>query len=194
MLQSSSTHLALDLIATRDIMPGEELFLDYGEAWERAWEQHVRDWKPYHNAASYRSAWEFNQEHSDDWLRTSEEQQTNPYPDNLAIRCHSSLLESKRHEWNQQELWDWDESGEMGIPCGVRHRNDPNNTYTVELVLSSDDSYWSSIETLKHVPRRWIHFFEQPYSTDLHLPTAFRQPMGIPEELMPEVWKNINKQ
>jgi len=38
MLQRSLTHSALDFIATRDIMPGDEQFLDYGEAWwERAW-------------------------------------------------------------------------------------------------------------------------------------------------------------
>jgi hypothetical protein len=36
MLQRSLTHSALDCIATRDIMLGNELFLNYGEAWERA--------------------------------------------------------------------------------------------------------------------------------------------------------------
>lgn len=38
--------LSLEIYALRDIAPGEEIFMDYGEAWEQAWEKHVQEWKP----------------------------------------------------------------------------------------------------------------------------------------------------
>lgn len=37
--------LSLEVIATRDIMPGDEIFLDYGLEWEAAWNQHVHSWE-----------------------------------------------------------------------------------------------------------------------------------------------------
>jgi len=38
--------LSMEIIALRDIAPGEEVFLDYGTEWEDAWEKHVATWKP----------------------------------------------------------------------------------------------------------------------------------------------------
>lgn len=38
--------LSLDIIATRDIEPGEELYIDYGQKWEEAWDQHLYNWSP----------------------------------------------------------------------------------------------------------------------------------------------------
>jgi hypothetical protein len=36
--------LAFEVVAIRDIQPGEEIFMDYGSAWEKAWNQHVANW------------------------------------------------------------------------------------------------------------------------------------------------------
>ena len=36
----------MDVVATRDIQPDEEVFIDYGEEWEVAWGDHVQNWKP----------------------------------------------------------------------------------------------------------------------------------------------------
>jgi hypothetical protein len=38
--------LAFEIIALRDIAPGEEVFMDYGVEWERAWASHVTNWSP----------------------------------------------------------------------------------------------------------------------------------------------------
>lgn len=56
--------LAFELIATRDIRPGEEIVLDYGDEWEAAWQEHVATWKPPPppwGSKSYVTADEFNQ-------------------------------------------------------------------------------------------------------------------------------------
>ena len=56
MHKYESAVLAMEVVALRDIHPHEELFLDYGEEWESAWLQHVRDWQPANGASSYISA------------------------------------------------------------------------------------------------------------------------------------------
>jgi hypothetical protein len=37
--------LIVDVIATKDIQPDDEIFIDYGEEWEKAWNSHVQNWK-----------------------------------------------------------------------------------------------------------------------------------------------------
>jgi hypothetical protein len=36
----------MELVALRDIESGEELFLDYGDDWERSWQHHLETWQP----------------------------------------------------------------------------------------------------------------------------------------------------
>lgn len=38
--------LAFEIVALRDILPNEEVFIDYGVEWEQAWAQHRASWKP----------------------------------------------------------------------------------------------------------------------------------------------------
>jgi hypothetical protein len=38
--------VSMEIVALRDIEPGEEVYMDYGEDWETAWEQHVANYKP----------------------------------------------------------------------------------------------------------------------------------------------------
>ncbi|KAL7564582.1 hypothetical protein ACA910_017928 [Epithemia clementina (nom. ined.)] len=53
--------LSFEIYALRDIAPGEEVFIDYGEAWEQAWEEHVRQWKPRSVPKNWISAKEANE-------------------------------------------------------------------------------------------------------------------------------------
>lgn len=36
--------LSMEIVALRDIKEGEEIFIDYGEKWEKAWLDHVQNW------------------------------------------------------------------------------------------------------------------------------------------------------
>jgi hypothetical protein len=44
------------------------------------------------------------------------------------------------------------------------------------------------------VPRHTIAFSDRPYTTDMHLPNAFRHPMMIPDDIFPEAWRNAKHQ
>lgn len=53
--------LVIDFIAIRDIQPGEEILIDYGDEWEMAWKRHVSTWQPPVGAEDYIMAAELNE-------------------------------------------------------------------------------------------------------------------------------------
>ena len=106
MMGDHQTRLAMDYVALRTIHEGEELFLDYGSEWEDKWQtlsqQHAayftndnnKNNKENHNALyDYISAREYNRQHGEESVRTTQEQMNDPYPSNLSLRCHHSLHE-----------------------------------------------------------------------------------------------------
>jgi hypothetical protein len=61
-LAKESEHgLTFEIVALRDIQPGEEVFMDYGTEWEEAWEKHVANWKPPDAMESFVAAKEANE-------------------------------------------------------------------------------------------------------------------------------------
>lgn len=38
-----------------------------------------------------------------------------------------------------------------------------------------------------------IHYFVKPFASDQQLPGAFRYPLGMPDGMFPEQWKNLKK-
>ena len=42
---TGSAQMTVDFVATKDIEKGEEIFMDYGQAWETAWTTHLENWK-----------------------------------------------------------------------------------------------------------------------------------------------------
>ncbi|KAL7569880.1 hypothetical protein ACA910_008547 [Epithemia clementina (nom. ined.)] len=63
--------LGMEIVALRDIEPGEEVFFDYGEEWEQAWQSHVQAWQPERpdEVESYFSIAEANNESPDKPLK-----------------------------------------------------------------------------------------------------------------------------
>lgn len=45
-IKNGQRGLSLEIVALRSIEQDEEIFIDYGEAWEQAWKQHIAKWKP----------------------------------------------------------------------------------------------------------------------------------------------------
>ncbi|KAL3791425.1 hypothetical protein ACHAW5_005799 [Stephanodiscus triporus] len=92
-MRSSPEGLALEMFALRDIRPNEEVLLDYGPVWRRAWDAHVRRWYddlPPSGAGTaggddYTPAYVMDDAVS--ILRTAEEQAKFPYPDNVFTAC-----------------------------------------------------------------------------------------------------------
>ena len=183
-------NLALDYVATKDIQQGDELFLDYGDEWENAWIAHSEHWEQEyvgHRWKNYISAFEYNQEHVNDPVRTDEEQKENPYPDNLQIRCHAGLwFNAKNSSEYEQLVWKGDN---LGFPCRIFRRNDMDQTYGVIVIFRETEQ----VLRRSGVPRTAITFADLPYSTDMHLEGTFRHPLMLPDHLIPNAWRNVEK-
>lgn len=97
--------LLLEFIALRDIQPGEEVLINYGDEWQKAWDEHVSNWeaippeKDYNNLTlwttpaktnsgktGYTRAEVFNND-KETPLKTMQEQITDPYPHGVPIYC-----------------------------------------------------------------------------------------------------------
>ena len=102
------TGLMLEFVATRDILEGEEIFIDYGDRWQTAWDQHVKDWTPVDPSKDYNNythCTKLSTENTEKTLykraetfkiegipiRTIEEQEINPYPRNVVTKCRVDL-------------------------------------------------------------------------------------------------------
>jgi hypothetical protein len=187
-----SPGLFIDLVATRDIAPGEEILMDYGRRWEDAWIQHVEEFFSVDRSgwSHQRSALDLNAHPQDSQIRTVAEQSTNPYPSNVDLRCHgfvSDMTRSVLAVENVDRLWD---TKMRGLPCRVtdRVKTESNQTsYTLEFDLE-DYTY-----TRTGVWRPYLKFFDRPYSTNVHLERAFRQPIGFPDHLFPGPWRNLKQ-
>jgi hypothetical protein len=184
--------LVLEVVASRDIQPNEELFFDYGADWEEAWKAHVKTWKPVKGDGYVYPA------HMDETapLRTVEEQKTDPYPSNLRTMCATpdwDRKESNTITWSEPE-WQWPEGN---LDCNILKREQGGHgdfVYTVEVLFENNPGYDPTVKDedryidLK-VPRRAIRFVDQAYSGDEHLSGVFRHPMGFPDKLFPKPWR-----
>ena len=180
--------LGWDYVALRDINKGEELFIDYGDEWEAAWHKHVDTWQSVPHD-DYDPAIEWNRRLETDDLRTTLEQTKDPYPENLEIRCHDSIrysaFETEQYETTFWELWGQEYGG---LPCSIVTRTnvDGNTVYAVNVKLGG-----GIIKRISNVDRKMMAFRDNPYSTDVNLPNAFRQEAFIPDYMVPKIWKNL---
>jgi hypothetical protein len=191
--------LAFDYIALRDIEKDEELFMDYGDSFEAAWQNHVANYKPPPEWNKFVDGMSINVRYHGFRVKTEEEQNTNPYPEHLQIRVHGGL-EKNLDLKDDQYLWT---VKDYGNPARIleRHVSATEHSYTLEMGIIPKENYKdkntrdreANLTWVRRgrVPRHAILFFDKPGYTDMHLPGAFRHRIGIPDEIFPEQWQNI---
>lgn len=164
--------LSLEYIATRNVYPGEELFLNYGPEWEAAWDRHIQNWRP-------QTEWFIHpsQVNKNEPIRTVQELRYDPYPPNLFLHCASSHVLDADDETNiyvpHATTVEW-------VPCDVISRN--AWVYQVQFAESGI--------VVDQVPHNAIVFETLVAKSDWALAEAFRHEMTLPDELIPEVWKD----
>jgi hypothetical protein len=203
----ASPGLFIDLVATRDILPGEEILMDYGPEWEAAWQEHMKNWNSNMYSKDYQSARDWNKKNGETVLRTDAEQEVVPYPSHMELRC----LEQIGHNTNMKHteaasLWTLSESG---VPCYILERREAmesdqyvenDHYYKVRFTpkvwneateyYEQGDVWYESEWTVRGA----LYFVDRPYSTDLLLEDAFRHPIGFPDALLPDAWRNAEEE
>lgn len=127
--------LGMEVVATRDIAPDEELYLDYGDEWEEAWQTHVREWEPLEGSEDYVSAVDLNTrpEHvSKPIPNTYGTNENSPFPKNVRLTMNAAWkdkqLRQKKGDDGITELMMWDDFDYLPVEFIVR-TGSPQNRY-----------------------------------------------------------------
>ena len=214
--------LMLELVALRDIGRGEEVLMDYGDRWERAWERHQAGWTPAPDAPSYTPSYVMDDVAQ--VVRTEDEQRDFPYGDNLITSCfyrysdHASAaragggegpppasaqagdrVETTAVRWEMTRgIFDLNHLR----PCSIMRRHQtPDGRHHLYTVLirnryglgKEERIPRGAMHVVNHVPRHAIRFSDKLYTTDQHLPSAFRHEIALPEGTFPEAWLDLEE-
>jgi hypothetical protein len=187
--------LFLEFVALRDISPGEEIFIDYGDEWIEAWEKHEREWKPKPQDVTYMTLAEFSRRHGGQAVRTPSEQLSNPYPDNLQTACFF-VADSHFRADNDETVWA-NERFDCLRPCDIEERfgTGRDTHYTAKVYpmdIAKEPVNCGSIPKegvrVTHIPVAGVGLADRPYTTDTFLESAFRHYIGVPDGLFPTAW------
>ena len=202
--------LVLEYYALREIAEDEEITINYGQEWEQAWKRHTEEWTKPVDAENYVSAEELNAQ-DPPVIKTVEEQKEDPYPHSIVTSCYYEFVNDKSYEVDEsgtyadrreQTVWIKNFVGlDVSVPdylflrpCRIIERS-MNNDYKVQ-ILNYDHQHRDQVipDTymliVKDMPRDALTFSDFAYSTDQHLPQAFRHEMILPDELFPNAWRN----
>jgi hypothetical protein len=204
LMRMPHTGLIMEFVATRVILPGEEILIDYGNRWEQAWNDHVRSWKPDALYSDYSPAWKLNDYTMP--VRTKDEQLSNPYPRNVIMLCYVGALDADQpgELGNGQLVYKWTFDKDLyhttinAFPCEILERAG-EYIDTANSIRPDAERYkvraWRLEElpwTVTHVPRRAIEFFDAKDKSELHLRNAFRHEMDLPDDMLPLAWINMD--
>lgn len=211
---SQNAQLSFDFIATRDIRPGEEIFLDYGNEWQRAWTKHVNDWSPTVGSQGYVSAIDMNKDAEERHfvLRTSKEQESDPYPSNIQTLCRYRVAQkdkAKKYEpKTETKIWDASHAKAKFQPCEILSKHATRKDeylYEIRILerngrlgIYGKDSKIPGVPKgqkvfVKSIPRKAIEFGDKMYSTDTLLPNAFRHEIVVSDDIWPESWNDLHQ-
>jgi hypothetical protein len=196
--------LLLEVVATEDISAGDEVFIDYGDAWTAAWEEHVTEWKSLQAAGDVPSVWpiralDLNQEY-----KTKAHEIEASHPDNVKRMCF--LMVKKPAD--EPPINDKGEKVRVWAAGGAKPSIAGENLFDCELTSleeeeeeTSSEGNWfytvtwsngSETTIVKKVPHEAITFVDQPGTSDQHFEHGFRHYIGIPDDVFPEgPWRNV---
>mmetsp|Transcript_26636 Transcript_26636/g.30489 ORF Transcript_26636/g.30489 Transcript_26636/m.30489 type:complete len:617 (+) Transcript_26636:206-2056(+) len=193
--QVGSRGLSFEVVATRDIAPGEEVLIDYGLNWETAWQEHVENWEAPETPdyVPVRTMKEFGD------LRSIDELETDPYPANVQLVCYFDKCDEEDEE--EEKVLDGKYMiSRVGLdaeedlyyceiiekPSDVEINKNEKESFTVRVFCSEEETY-----LVKSYPKESITFRMEKYASDQHLPGVFRHFIEIDDEIFPEEWKNV---
>ena len=132
--------LSLEIVALRDIEPGEEVFMDYGEEWEEAWAAHVASWAPPEDGREYKSVKELNNDpHGLDMFVSHDLRSEIDHP-YLFTGCFYYPTDLDNEEnWIPDENVDLDELPDDEM---LQRYGDDGSEYVQDYSSHGDGSYW----------------------------------------------------
>lgn len=200
LMNDDHAGLIMELVATRDIARGEEIFLNYGTSWEDAWTKFVDSWEP--GARDYVPASDLNDWY--DWIEPDA-----PESEATFARCYYTENHLKKDPFHK-DVYIWrgkkdiyeDANYESTKYCEVIGRAIPKDAYLrKDSILPLDVTYTAKIYPqgkdgtnfiMRGIPRRAVEFFDKSYKSDMFLHGVFRHEIALPDHMVPEAWRDLD--
>jgi hypothetical protein len=216
---SSAGGLLLELVALRDVQSGEEILLDYGSTWQTYWDNHMEHWRPARDPYIPASVWDDAISMLATQQEILSESKGGGYPPNVITSCFYryeqaqqqqplSTTHNENHAAKAKDITTDEWKHFKGIyelrnlrPCNVLQRHEADRTnrgyyYTVVIrnrygLTPMERIPMGHMHIVTEVPRKAIRFSDKIYTTDQHLEGAFRQEIGLADELFPSQWMDL---
>lgn len=211
--------MMLDVVATRAIHPDEEVFIDYGEEWESAWDAHVQNYgnpcqsEPARKTSMIISSMnldKFNQDHhvwSIDHFTVCQKRKVVPTDSFLVVEnMEESLLHPESIEGYTLPVLEsfssitWQHIGfnitetdpvSRRTPCMILGASNYTATFDVVYLLPSTVTPNSGkVFRVVDLPADDLQFIPMPFRSDTFHKKSFRHPIKIPDDVFPEHWKD----
>lgn len=201
-----SIGLLMEVVATRDIAPGDEIFIDYGSQWKEAWEKHLNEWQLRVQRGEIPQTWplkaiDMNARYISKPFEI-EVELSDPYPENTMLKAFLMLQDTDNEGTiDDPKIWDGTEDS------GAYHHDNLFSVSVVERVkVEDEDGIMPYIYTLRwdgsnskskstyisEVPHKAITFVDKPGTSDQFF-DSFRHYIGIPDEIFPSgPWRNLS--
>lgn len=202
--------MILELVATRPIKKGEEVLLDYGDSWAKAWKKHTDEWKKKMKKVTLKSAMVLNEKY-----HSTEKAAPFPAPseddsdfgnENVALQClllyDVDKVERRRNEdGTRTKVYPWiphpANANRLKTDSAIRSIN-RGGCRIVERSGDEASGYRYVVQPesnpdilVKNVPHSAIRFVDLPYRSPHHDETAFRHAIGFPDAIFPAAWKDL---
>lgn len=189
---SASSKLMLEIVATKDLRLGDEIFIDYGKSWEISYAEHIKNWIPAQD--DHVSATLKNEEQ---WIIVAD-------PSVTYECCLEPMLNEKRADMLHEDYqfykfhytlsWPDDIITLFGtntnvawFPCKITGLDD-QGLYEAQVYSKSLDVV-QLIRSYHSMPREAIRFADSPYHSDQHLMNSFRNFIPVPDNVFPSRWR-----
>ena len=208
--------LILEVVALRDIAPDEEIFIDYGPEWQKAYDDHVQAWNQKLESGVIPKVWpvraidlntKYHHPSSNGAALTPfPTKDEASFPENIMLAAFLMLKDTENEGTiDDPKLWNTDDpmsayATDHLFEIQIIGRTDitVNNTYSYTVEWKSRKSEDSDENTSKihvaNVPHEAITFVDRPNRNDqqfLH-EHSFRHYIGIPDEIFPKgPWRNV---
>lgn len=203
--------LLMEIVATRDINEGEEIFIDYGEEWKEAWKAHNEKFYKLVEDGKIPSKWpvravDMNNMYQSVGYKTEAELEKDPYPETVHLAAFIVLKKSKETGTTKENprQWGFDDNNDEKTsfhhdqlrPVKIVERRPlegSSKTAPYAYLVKSVSSRKSEVY-IDNVPHEAIVFVDSAGTSDQFFEESFRHYIGIPDEIFPKGWRNLIKE
>jgi hypothetical protein len=208
--------IVIDVVATRDILADEEIFIDYGVEWESAWQNHLASWKSPCIGTNGTSSLmvrrmndaKFDPGHhkwSDDHFTVCRKKSGEPVEwihliqegDLVPLDTHETIMTSFYDIEFDHKGFAYSRNKSDRLPCVILDSDAKDETFDVayfEISLTSRIPEFHSARVLqirRGLPANDLEFINRPFRSDMHWKGAFRHAIKIPDEIFPTQWRDL---